>query len=164
MWMHVDTYAEATGGKANVSKFEGMRLGKLRARAYDHEFGSKVEASAYVLKGGRVRLSLRTPKGVGVRWCKRGDFIISLGVPHGWDARMEDWYWAKYRKAKAQMSGWHDVERMSPHGSAMLANSMVYGRYRYWMSTSVMPKAVAEAINEDVQMLVWGKDVLFDPD
>ena len=62
MWRHVRTYEEATGGKANVSKFEGMRLGKLRARTHDHEFGPKVEASTYVLKGGVSVSRFERPK------------------------------------------------------------------------------------------------------
>ena len=62
------------------------------------------------------------------------------------------------------MSGWHDVERMSQHGSAMVANNMVYSRFRYLISFMCMPPRVSAAIQEDVQQLVWGRDVYFDPD
>ena len=53
---------------------------------------------------------------------------------------------------------------MSKYGSAMLANSMVYGRFRYWANSMVMPKEISDAIHSDVQALIWSKDLLFDPD
>ena len=160
----IKIYEEATGGKANISKFEGLRCGASRHARFDFDFGTEqqVKVGVYTLRGGQVKLCMRTPRGGGIQWCRKGEYVTSLGVPHGWDFRVTDWYWAKYRKAKASMSGWHDVERMAPHGSAMLANSMVYGRYRYWRSTLVMPCEVIDAGNSDVQALVWGKDVVFD--
>ena len=62
------------------------------------------------------------------------------------------------------MSTWHDVERMSPHGSALVANSHVYGRFRYYVCGLVMPKEISKALQADVQQLVWGKEVMFDPE
>ena len=163
MWRDIKIYEEATGGKANVSKFEGIRCGASRHARFDRDFTDTIRAGPWLeVSSGNVRLTIGVPKGMGIRWCRKGEYVTSLGVPHGWDFRVNDWFWAKYRKSKAIMSGWHDVERMSPHGSAMLANSMVYGRYRYWLSTLVMPRDVMDAIGADVQALVWGKDVVFD--
>ena len=91
-------------------------------------------------------------------------YIISLGAPHGWDWNREEFFESKYIRTKTIMSAWHDVERMSQHGSAMVANNMVYSRFRYLISFMCMPRSVSQAIQEDVQQLVWGRDVYFDPD
>ena len=62
------------------------------------------------------------------------------------------------------MAAWHDVERMSPQGSAMVGNAMVYSRFRYWAHCLAVSKEVRMAIGRDVKALIWGKDIHFDPD
>ena len=62
------------------------------------------------------------------------------------------------------LSGWNDVERMSPHGAALLVNSMVLSRYRYWASCMFQPKDIMDAIDKDARALVWGRDFEMDPD
>ena len=110
----------------------------------------------------RVRLNVRVPQGLGVRWCRRGEYVVSLGQPHGWDFSLQDYVMQKYIKTKALLATWRDVERMSAHGSARVGNFMVYSRFRYLANAQMMPAAITQAIDEDVQMLIWGKDVVFD--
>ena len=43
----------------------------------------------------------------------------------------------------------------------MLANSMIYGRFRYFITVEPMPQAISQAIQEDVQALLWNKDASF---
>ena len=121
MWQVLDLYEKATGGKVNVSKTEGLACGKLRGEQYDFEREGSVDALVKV-EGGRVTLELKVGRGGGIKWCKKGEYVVSLGVPHGWDFHEGDFWRSKYRKAKAPMAHWHDVERMSPHGSALVGN------------------------------------------
>ena len=41
---------------------------------------------------------------------------------------------------------------------------MIYSRFRYWAQTLHMPTEIAQAIDSDVQAMVWGRDVDFDPE
>ncbi|MDC0525513.1 reverse transcriptase domain-containing protein [bacterium] len=164
IWPHIRTYEQATGGLANVTKFEGLPLGRMRRQANPRDYESRITVSPYILQGGQVKLGIHVPKGRGIKWCKKGEYLISLGMPHGWDFDPGEFFMSKYTKCKELMSTWHDVERMSPHGSALVANSHVYGRFRYYISGMVMPKEISKAIQSDVQQLVWGKEVLFEPD
>lgn len=110
----------------------------------------------------RVRLNIRVPAGYGIKWCKKGEYVISLGMPHGWDFRARDFMMQKYVKTKSLMASWKDVERMSPFGSARVAGAMVFSRHRYYVSAMVMPQDISDAIDEDVQQLIWGRDVSLD--
>eukprot|EP00966_Prymnesium_polylepis_P243832 5639078-Prymnesium_polylepis.1 len=44
---------------------------------------------------------------------------------------------------------------LTVYGLALLANSMVYSRFRYWAQCMYMPPDVADMIDADVQALVW---------
>ena len=46
----------------------------------------------------------------------------------------------------------------------MVGNAMVYSRFRYWAHCLALSKEVRAAIGRDVQALIWGKDIHFDPD
>ena len=39
----------------------------------------------------------------------------------------------------------------------MLANSMIYSRFRYFSSSLVMPATIAKALESDVDALLWDK-------
>ena len=164
MWEIItQIYEPATGMKVNVTKTEGLRLGKLKGAEYDSETQGRVRFSLH-LRGGKVTSKLRPDKGWGIKWCKKGDYLISLGVPIGWDFDVRSFWRGKYFKCKSLMATWYDVERMSPTASAMVANAMVYSRFRYWAHCLALSKEVRDAVDRDVQALVWGKDVHFDPD
>ena len=46
----------------------------------------------------------------------------------------------------------------------MLANSMVYSRFRHWAQCMILPEWLIEALHTDTQALIWGKMVEFDAD
>ena len=162
---HIKIYEDGTGALANASKEEGLRCGCYRKPMYDPFLANKVGCKLSVdTRTGRVGLNLKMPIGYSTRWCRRGEYIVSLGMPHGWDFSVREFMMDKYVQVKTLMANWHDVERMSPTGSAMIANNMVYSRFRYIVSALCMPRDIAQAIDADVQQLVWGRDVRFDPD
>ena len=164
MWQLItEVWEPATGMKVNVTKTEGLRLGRLRRPEFDSEARDHVRVSLRV-RGGQAAPELSVSKGWGIKWCKKGDYLISLGIPIGWDFCLKTFWRTKYYKCKSLMARWHDVERMSPQGSAMVANAMVYSRFRYWAHCLAMSKEVREAINRDVQALIWGKDIHYDPE
>ena len=111
-----------------------------------------------------MRLKLHVPAGTGIKWCQKGEYLMSLGMPHGWDFSVKEFFMSKYLKGKELMATWHDVARMSPHGSALVANSHIFSRHRYFVSGLVMPKEIVQAIESDVQQLVWGSEPLFEPE
>ena len=161
MWEIINlTYEPATGMKVNVTKTEGLRLGKLRRPEYDAETGNKVKLKLKVGRG--IKATTSVPKGWGIKWCKEGDYLISLGVPIGWNFNLKEFWRARYFKCKALLATWHDVERMSTYGSAMVVNAMVYSRFRYWAHCLAMDDKISTAIGQDAQALIWGKDVCFD--
>jgi hypothetical protein len=131
MWDVVSLWERATGMKVNVDKTEGLRLGVMQRPSLDHLFTSRVSARTSVMRGGAVRLHAKVPPGFAVKWCQPGDYLLSLGAPIGWGFSMKDFWRGKYFKCKALMSRWKDVARMSPLGSSMVANSMVFSRFRY---------------------------------
>ena len=57
---------------------------------------------------------------------------------------------------------WHNIERMSSQGTAMVGNAMVYSRFRYWTYCLALIKEVRIAIGRDVQALIWGKDIHYE--
>ena len=60
------------------------------------------------------------------------------------------------------MAHWHDIPTLTVLGRAMLANTMIYSRFRYWAQTMHMPTDIGDALDADVQALIWGKDPEFD--
>ena len=149
--------------KVNVTKTEGLRLGRLKRKEFEKELGRSIRTPLKVT-GTHIKLEIQVSKGWGIEWCKEGDYIVSLGVPIGWNYDLKAFWRSKYYKCKSLMAGWNDVERMSPQGSAMVGNSMVYSRFRYWAHCLAMSKEVRTAIDRDTQNLVWGKDIHYDPD
>ena len=128
-------YERATGMKVNTAKTEGLLLGALR----------------------------RTKKPpTNVRWCKEGDWIISLGVPTGNVFNELEFWRQKYRKCKALLAGWKDLNHITPWGRAMLANTMILSRFRYWAQVMHVPTEIMQSIASDVQALIWNKECDFD--
>ena len=101
-----------------------------------------------------------------IRWCPDGEYIISLGVPFGneFDGSKQefDFWTSKYRKTKALMARWAAIFAQTYRGRIMLANSMVYSRFRYWTQVMVIPEQINEWIKQDVHELIWAKDPIFD--
>ena len=70
----------------------------------------------------------------------------------------------KYRKIKAKLASWKSVKLLTQKGRAMIADSLVYSRLRYWAQCMAIPEHIHEWIQEDVQALIWNKEPVFDPD
>ena len=75
-------------------------------------------------------------------------------------------FWeAKYFKVKRIVAAWKDHPMLSAFGKSMLANAMIYSRFRYWAQAMVIPEEIMAAIESDVQQLVWtksGESTFFD--
>ena len=139
VWEILETVRRATGQTVNKNKTEGLLLGGLR---------NSNEAPNWI------------------KWCADGDFIISLGVPFGNDfegSAQEMGFWKKiYHKTKAIMARWGAIFSQTLRGRVMIANSMVYSRFRYWTQVMMMPEEIIKWLEEDVHELIWAKDPQFE--
>ena len=139
VWKILEKVSRATGQRVNTNKTEGLLLGSLRGDA-------------------------RAPG--WIKWCKDGEYIISLGVPfgNGFDgSQKEKDFWKQiYYKTKTIMARWSSVFSLTLRGRVMVANSMVYSRFRYWTQVMMMPEEIIDWLEEDVHELIWAKDPLFE--
>ena len=139
VWDILRRIEKATGQRVNSDKTEGLLLGSLRNDA-------------------------RAPG--WIKWCADGDYIISLGVPFGNDfegSPQEIGFWRKiYHKTKTIMARWTAIFAMTMRGRVMIANSMVYSRFRYWTQVMMMPDDIIAWLEEDVHQLIWSKDPHFE--
>jgi len=145
LWAVLTEYEDATGMKANAKKFEGLRCGAL------------------VRKPIPLVPELRTEV---IKWVEKGDYVRILGIPF-WESNQYDiniFYDTLYRKHKSLLAAWKDHHHLTIVGRGMLINSMVYGRFRYYIQVEPMPQRLVDAIVADVQALAWGKEVDFDPE
>ena len=70
-----------------------------------------------------------------------------------------------YSKTKALMAAWHDHAYLTLMGRNMIANAMVFSRFRYVCHTMAMPSKISEGIHEsDVEALIWNNEASFDAD
>ena len=139
-WKHarrvLNRFCRASAMRLNTDKTEGVQGGKLRHRRVP----------------GHAR-----GKGKYVKFCKPGDHIITLGIPIGRDFDPWEFWMGKYAKTKKMLAGWKAIGRRTVVGRCMLANSMVYSRFRYFSSCLVMPKEISKALESDVDALLWDK-------
>ena len=139
VWKILEKFKKATGQTVNNDKTEGLLLGKLRN-------------------------SVRAPN--WIKWCADGDYIISLGVPFGNDfdgSAQEMGFWKRiYHKTKTIMARWGAIFSQTLRGRVMIANSMVYSRFRYWTQVMMMPEEIVGWLEEDVHQLLWDKDPHFE--
>ena len=49
-------------------------------------------------------------------------------------------------------------------GRAMVADTLIYSRMRYWAQCMAIPEEIHDWLEEDVQGLIWNKAPVFDPD
>ena len=78
MWeLITNIYEPATGMKVNVTKTEGLRLGRLQRKEYDKELGRDIRTPLRAI-GEHIKLEIQVSKGWGIEWCKEGEFIVSL--------------------------------------------------------------------------------------
>ena len=123
----------------NVTKTEGLRCGRLKGQPYSG------------------------PGSAGIAWCKPGEYIVSLGIPFAEERGAVDGFIrSKYTKMKCLLANWHAIHTLTPVGRAMIAGSLIFSRFRYLAQSVLIPKDINNAIHEDVQALIWNKDLSFD--
>ena len=142
MWKHIEGYEDATNMRANAKKFDGLRMGRTKRQPVPQN----AETSP-------------------ISFVRPGECMIVLGIPFWETGYKIAAFWNKrYDKMKILLANWRDHTRMSVHGRAMLANAMIFSRFRYGSYCMVMPQEIETAIEEDAQALVWGKDTTFQAD
>ena len=125
VWPILEEYEGATAMKANVKKFEGLRCGRLRNRPVP------------------VVDVLRTSV---IQWATPNKHVRILGIPF-WEGPDQDSFMETlYAKTKGLMAAWIDHAHLTLIGRNMVANAMVFSRFRYVCQTMAMPTLVSEAI------------------
>lgn len=128
----IPRFERATGMALNATKTEGLLLGGLR------------------------RSPPPTPPSLAhIRWCPDGQSIISLGVPFGYDLDEEAFWETKLTQATKAAARWARLPFRSLHGRAMLVNSKVLSRFRYWAQTMGIPPNILQAMNALSHRLMW---------
>ena len=134
-------YEDATGMLANKKKFEGIRCGALKR---------KLVPTTPELRADRIN------------WVKPGEYVRILGIPFWESYNIELFYEKLYSKAKGLLAAWKNVPSLGLVGRSMLVNSMLYGRFRYYITVEPMPRSIETAIQEDAQVLLWSKEAVFE--
>lgn len=77
----------------------------------------------------------------------------------------EDTYWrGLYRKIKTRMASWTTKSFLTIHAKFQLANLICYGIPRYWIQSMDPPDWFNKEIKEDIEKLIWDRQIEFDPD
>ena len=147
MWKLIHEYEDASGHRANIKKFEGLRCGATRRIPPPTD--------------GHNAL---------IQWAGT-DWVRLLGIPFWEDNRdrvslkhITDAYWdTLYKKIKKLMAGWKRHVDLTIFGRVLLANMMVFSRIRYPSHCMEVPKYIYKAIVSDTQALLWEKDYTPDP-
>ena len=146
MWELVDIWCECTGMAVNKSKTEGVRAGSLRNTPPEGATAQQVA------------------------WCKPGSYVIGLGIAFWEEAGCAGemvarrYYEAIYLKMKVKLAGWRSLSGLTTLGRVMIANMLIYSRFRYAADTIAIPNDINDDIEADVQALIWNKEARFDAD
>ena len=129
--------------RANAKKFEGIRCGRLRNKP--------------VPLVPELRTSI-------IQWPGKDKHVRILGIPF-WEGEDRDSFMDQlYSKTKAIMAAWCDHTYLTLMGRNMIANAMVYSRFRYVCFTMTMPQYMIDNIESDVEALLWNRDAVFNAD
>jgi hypothetical protein len=143
IWPILDLYEAATGMRANATKFLGIQMGSLKNKSPPPGFG---------------------PNGSTIEMLEDGKFGKILGIPF-WKSGDEDTYWrGLYRKIKTRMASWSTKSFLTIHARVQLANLICYGIPRYWIQSIDPPDWFNKEIKEDIEKLIWDRQIDFDPD
>ena len=75
-----------------------------------------------------------------------------------WEGPENDSFWEKlYARLKKKLAAWKGLQNLSIHGRTLLVNFIIYGTPRYWLSTITPPAWFMEAIDSDVQTILWDR-------
>ena len=69
----------------------------------------------------------------------------------------------KYRATKSKMASWK-LNQYTQKGRAMIANTLVSSRLRYWAQFMLIPRSINKSLDADIQALIWNKEIKFDAD
>ena len=146
MWYWVRRYEKATASRANKTKFVCFRLGATKKAP---------------LPDARKNKSLQLQL---LKMAQKGEFVTLLGIPFWEEFNPDQWWDELYVKCKRLIACWRDHAWLTLHGRAMLANGMIYSRFRYPAQCMSIPKYIMRAIASDVSALLWGRKHDFEPD
>ena len=92
-------------------------------------------------------------------------YEIYLGVPVAADrSAYAQFPTHKYRRIKVKLTQWTSIRTLTHKGRAMIADSLVYSRMRYWAQCMAIPPRINEWIEGDVQAMIWNKEPVFQQD
>ena len=69
----------------------------------------------------------------------------------------------KYRATKSKMASWK-LNQYTQKGRAMIANTLVSSRLRYWAQFMLLPRSINKSLDADIHALIWNKEIKFDAD
>jgi len=126
----VKRWGKATGMKENLSKREGLALGKYRSK---------------VLPGD-------------TKWIGEGNWATSLGNPVGNDLDHNKFLTKKLQSVREKAQNWVNLYKTSYAGRNLIVQAMYFGSIRYWLYTLKMNKEMKSKIQADADILWWKPD------
>jgi hypothetical protein len=126
----IKRWCDATGMKENMTKREGLKMGRLRTRRMDPT----------------------------VAWAKEGEAVKSLGVPIGNDFDEAKWWKRKIEAVRDVAQKWVGLYRQTYFGRNLVVQAMYFGRLRYWLYSLHMPKEIVEMVQRDADTLWWARE------
>ena len=97
------------------------------------------------------------------KWVGEGEFVRLLGYPF-WEKGkygVSQWWEALMNNTLAKMASWEAHHLCSQIGKNMLANSMVWSRFRFPAQALFPPEYITSFLEDLTQSLIWSKDVEF---
>ena len=91
---------------------------------------------------------------------------VILGFPVGECFDTTDFFRARYFKMKRMLATWgHKViQELTIYGRAMIVDTMIYSRFRFYASVMSLPNEIMDALESDSKAVIWNKDCEFEAD
>ena len=110
----VKRWGKATGMKENLSKREGLAMGKYRSKTLPGD----------------------------TKWIGEGNWAKCLGNPVGNDLDHKKFYTKKIQAVRDKAQNWVNLYKASYAGRNLIVQAMYFGSLRYWLYTLKMDKAL----------------------
>ena len=79
-------------------------------------------------------------------------YEIYLGAPIGSDkTKYAEFIESKYRSIKSKLASYRNLQDYTHKGRAMIANTLISSRLRYWAQIMPIPKRINKALDSDIQ-------------
>ena len=99
-----------------------------------------------------------------IAWVQPEEYVRILGIPF-YEEYDENAFWLeKYAKMKRLVAAWRGHRYLTVSGANLLCNSMIMGRFRYYVQSMMMLEKFVAAIESDCQTLAWSATKEFDAD